>query len=265
MPISDNNETESIFDIVIPFGPNDDDILTTNIEYNCKNIIGYRYIYIIAYDIEKACSLITVDKETRSKIHVIPEQKAPFSVKECHGILGCTNKREGWYFQQLLKLCADQYIKDLCEYWLVIDTDTVFLKPTTFFESGLPLYNFGSEYNAPYFTHISKLMQLDKQVKKSGICHHMMFCKTLMQELRNKVEKDSTDPFWRVFLMAVDPKYTNFSGASEYELYFNYLHKYHPNAFKVRSLVFRNISRRNMNRLHGMAKNIDYVSLHHYL
>ena len=38
------------FDIVIPVGPNDTNIIYQQIEYTKKNIIGYRNIYLICYD-----------------------------------------------------------------------------------------------------------------------------------------------------------------------------------------------------------------------
>lgn len=59
------------------------------------------------------------------------------------------------------------------------DSDTFFLKPTTFVENNKCLYNYGTEYHKPYFDHMEKLdkdlTKIDKS--KSGICHHMIFDK----------------------------------------------------------------------------------------
>ena len=39
-----------MFDIVIPVGPNDENVINQQIEYTKKNIIGYRNIYLICKD-----------------------------------------------------------------------------------------------------------------------------------------------------------------------------------------------------------------------
>jgi len=43
----DNNPK---FDIVVPVGPNDRNIVCKQIEYTKRNVIGYRNIYLICYD-----------------------------------------------------------------------------------------------------------------------------------------------------------------------------------------------------------------------
>ena len=43
-----NNSIMNIFDIVIPVGPNDIDIINNQIIYTKKNVIGYRNIYLIS-------------------------------------------------------------------------------------------------------------------------------------------------------------------------------------------------------------------------
>ena len=42
-------------------------------------------------------------------------------------------------------------IQNILDKYLVIDSDTFFLKPTTFIENNKCLYNYGSEYNKSYF------------------------------------------------------------------------------------------------------------------
>ena len=39
-----------MFDIIIPIGPSDIDIVKEQIVFTKKNIIGYRNIYLISYD-----------------------------------------------------------------------------------------------------------------------------------------------------------------------------------------------------------------------
>ena len=178
-------------DIVIPVGPNDKSIIEKQIKYTKKNIIGYRNIYLISYD-----STLTIDG-----CITINENIFPFNmdtVAKHHGKL----QRNGWYLQQLLKLYAGKIIPNILEKYLVIDCDTFFLKPTTFVETNKCLYNYGSEYNKPYFDHMEKLdKNLSKMDKnKSGICHHMIFEKKYIDELISTIEKNHNDLFYNVFL-----------------------------------------------------------------
>jgi FkbM family methyltransferase len=237
------------FDIVIPVGPNDKDIIIKQIEYTKKNIIGYRNIYLICYDpniIIDGC--ITIN-----------ENIFPFSLNTVSNIHGKLN-RNGWYLQQLLKLYALITIPEILERCLIIDSDTFFLKPTIFINNNKCLYNYGSEYHNKYFEH---MLKLDKDLikvdnAKSGICHHMMFEKKYINELISKIEEKHNDKFYNVFLKMV----TDFtgSGASEYEMYFNYMLKNYSNKITIRPLKWINTtSIVNINPVY------DYISYHWYM
>lgn len=239
-----------MFDIVILVGPNDKDIICKQIEYTKKNIIGYRNIYLICYDpniIIDGC--ITIN-----------ENIFPFSIDTVSNFHGKSN-RNGWYLQQLLKLYSLITIPEILERCLVIDSDTFFLKPTVFIEDNKCLYNYGSEYHKEYFEHMIKmhedLIKIDKT--KSGICHHMMFEKIYINELINKIEKKHNDKFYNVFLKMVEN--TEHSGASEYEMYFNYMLKYHNDKIKIRNLSWTNSS--NLELINN--SNYDYFSYHWYM
>ena len=238
----------NLFDIVIPVGPNDKSVIEKQIKYTQKNIIGYRNIYLISYD-----QSLTIDG-----CITINENIFPFNIEtvaKYHGKLD----RNGWYLQQLLKLYAGKIIPNILEKYLVIDSDTFFLKPTTFVENNKCLYNYGTEYHKPYFHHMEKLdkdlTKIDKN--KSGICHHMIFEKKYIDELISKIEKNHNELFYNVFLKTVTDK--NRSGASEYEIYFNYMLKYNPDKIQIRKLSWKNTNKLETN------SNYDYISYHHYL
>jgi FkbM family methyltransferase len=236
------------FDIVIPVGPNDIGIVTKQIEYTKQNIIGYRNIYIIC------CN---------DSLHIdgcitVSENIFPFSlqtVADYHGTL----ERNGWYLQQLLKLYAGFVIPGILEKYLVIDSDTFFLKPTKFIENGKCAYNFGTEYHPPYFEHMYKLHPTftKKYTNISGICHHMMFEKRYSKEIFDIVENVHNDTFYNVFLKNVTQ--VNGSGASEYEIYFNYMCHKHPDEIVIRPLQWK-----NTNTLE-ISGDFDYVSYHWYM
>jgi hypothetical protein len=241
-----------MFDIVIPVGPNDYDIISKQIEYTKKNIIGYRNIYLICKDYN-----ISIDG-----CIIISENIFPFDFSKVEEILDKNSDngrlRVGWYLQQLLKLYCSFYVEGILENYLIIDTDTFFLKPTTFInENGLPLYCTGSEHHIPYFVHMNRLdKSFVKMKSESGICHHMFFQKKYIQEIFDIIEKNYNKPFWVVFLELVEKNQQ--SGASEYELYFNYMLKYHPDSIIIRQLRWKNSSKLINDN------DYDYISVHHY-
>jgi hypothetical protein len=243
------NDIIDSFDIVIPVGPNDKDIIFQQIEFTKQNIIGYRNIYLICYDPN-----ILIDG-----CITINENIFPFSLDTVSNIHGKLN-RNGWYLQQLLKLYALITIPEILERCLIIDADTVFLKPTIFINNNKCLYNYGTEYHIKYFEHMftldEDLIKVDNT--KSGICHHMMFEKIYINEIINKIEEKHNDKFYNVFLNKV----TDFtgSGASEYEIYFNYMLKNHSNKIKIRPLKWTNSS-----RLDIINYEYDYISYHWYI
>jgi FkbM family methyltransferase len=241
----------NMFDIVIPVGPNDADKIYKQIEFTKRNIVGYRNIYLICYDPNVAIDgCITIN-----------ENIFPFSIESVSDIHGKL-PRNGWYLQQLIKLYALLIIPDILDKCLVIDADTFFLRPTVFVENNKCLYNFGSEYHPSYFSHMLKLdKQLTKEYpEKSGICHHMMFEKKYVNELITKIEKIHNDKFYNVFLKMVTETEFPGCGASEYEIYFNYIFKNHRNNVEIRRLNWYNSSTLNIN-----AADIDYISCHWYM
>ena len=83
----------------------------------------------------------------------INENIFPFNIETISQHYGKLN-RNVWYLEQLLKLYAGKVILNILHKYLVIDSDTFFLKPITFIENDKCLYNYGTEYHKPYFHHI---------------------------------------------------------------------------------------------------------------
>jgi len=238
-----------IFDIVIPLGPNEFYIFNENIKTIKANIIGYRNIYIITANID-----IIIDD-----CIIIDENIFPFKMSDIALYIKKIT-RNGWYLQQLLKLYAGFYIPNISENYLVIDSDLNFLKPINFFDNDKPIYTISSEYHIHYFTHMNKLHEsFIKKHNKSGISHHMIFNINYIKEIFDLVETTHNIPFWKIFLSMVNENDSD-SGASEYELYFNYIQKYD---IIIRELEWSNISFNNfINKKYNT--NSDYVSICYY-
>lgn len=242
-------ERREMFDIIIPVGPNDLDIIRQQIPYTLKNIIGRRRVYLIT---------CINDLEVPGCI-TISEARFPFDKTVIHQIFRQETPRAGWYLQQLIKLYAAQIIPELSEKYLVIDADTFFLKPTEFIIEGRAAYNFGTEYYTYYFEHMLRMnSKFVRHATNSGICHHMMFETQFVQEIFNLIEVQHKKPFWQVFLEQVQD--ISGSGASEYELYYNYMIGNHPDKIILRPLKWKNVMVPDF----GLFKGFDYVSYHYY-
>jgi len=240
---------ELIFDVVICVGPNDESIIENVLSYNKINIIGFRNIYLVCANPSiKIEGTITID-----------ENIFPFNKNDFIQMFG-NSSRIGWYLQQLLKIYSGNIIPGISKRYLIIDADTHFLKPTKFItDDGKHIFTTGHEYHIPYFIHMNKLHNsLKKYTNLSGIAHHMFFHNDRVNDLIKLVEDNflNIKPFWKLFLESIDINNFPGAGASEYEIYFNYMYHYHINDMIISQLKWENVN--NLNNL----KNNDFVSMH---
>jgi len=177
------------------------------------------------------------------------------------------NNRNGWYFQQLLKLYAGFTIDGILDNYLVVDSDVFFLKKLSFISDDDKYYfTTSDEHHIPYFKHMTKLHEgFEKLHPKSGISHHMIFNKNLVKEMFELVETKHNTKFWKVFIEMVDEhKNHNItfaeSGASEYEMYFNFMIKYHGDKMIIREIKWKNISNHQYYKK-KYKENLDFISV----
>jgi hypothetical protein len=223
--------------------------------------------------------VITVsDKPYTDKAEWFDEKLYPFSKKDISNIISTVvlhgkpydEKRLGWIFQQLLKIYALKVIPGLADNVLIIDADTIFLRPVSFIdEQGNALYDVGTENHQAYFTHAAKLIPGNKHIRKvfpnySGICHHMLFQRNVMADLFNEVEGAHGMPLWEVLLINIDPGALILSCMADYEIYFNYaFDRSYP--VKIRKLQWDN--GRWSSSILQAARNsgLHYISCHTYI
>ena len=257
------------FDIVICVGPKDEEIIERNIEFTRRNIIGYRNIYLVCANPDISINdTITID-----------EKIFPFSKLDLIELFG-NNDRIGWYLQQLLKIYAGNVIPGILTRYLVLDSDTFFLKPTKFItDDGKHIFTTGTQYHADYFIHMNKLHpSLNKHHPLSGISHHLLFHNDRINELIKLVEdyhslevnvpfaslpifklktpsnitKCNSVPFWKIFLekvLEIVEKKNGVLGSdcSEYEMYFNFMFINYPDEMIIRQLKWENAVEINVN------------------
>lgn len=161
---------------------------------------------------EHAC--IFVNEDT-----ILPIKKRDISLRP-NGV-----DRSGWIFQQLLKLSADSLSS--CEHILILDADTVLIRPQRFVLYGQPIYRISDELHLPYFRNISLLTGREIHPRFSFVAHHMLFDKSGLVELRNFIEKRNNGPWYEEILRSIS--LAESSGFSEYELFGHFISQYRSN------------------------------------
>lgn len=239
-----------LFDIVVHVSHSSAEFAKSTIDRTVGNIVGYRNVYLVCQS-----ALVAELRQHNAAYTVVDDSAFPFSldtVAELHG----KKEMNGWYFRQLIHLYAGSAIPGILGTYLVIAADAAFLRPTEFKRDGKCLYNFGDEYHFPYFVHMHKMNPyLSKDnLQQSGVCGHIMIETRFVDMIFGLVESNNAGaPFYRVFLEKVED--ANGTGASEYEIYFNYVLKYHRDQIEVRALNWAKIV--DIESMDGMA--VDYV------
>ncbi len=253
-------------DVVIPCHPKDKITLDMAIDGARKNVKNVRRI-------------ITVSAEPLTdKAEWFDEKKYPFTKEtiayeifkneeEAQNFLNHPKTRIGWIYQQFLKIYSSLVIPDISKNVLILDADTIFLRPVSFQddETGAGLYNPGSEHTHAYFAHNEKVLPGWKKIfpQYSGISHHMLHQKNVVTALFDDIKNAHNQEPWLVFCNAVD-KSELFRSCMcvEYELYFNYVFA-QSDKVKIRHLKWDNIPLGKLNALKD--KGYHFLSCHHYM
>ncbi len=252
---------QPVIDVVIPAHEKDLETLNHCIAGIRRNIADVRRIIVIS------------KQKYTDKAEWFDEALFPFTYREIGEMV---NGGTGWHFQQLLKLYSPLVIPDISENVLIIDSDTVFLRKVKFFSpDGLPFYNLSkdlnlenSDFHQVTFKHILKILpeieqNFPEQFRNiSGICHHMLFQKHLIQELFSRVESHDPqgDPFYKVFLKNSERAY----GVAEYNLYFYFLVSLHPKEYQIRVMRYKNTCDFRVWK-YRWRKKYHYCSFHSYM
>lgn len=178
------------------------------------------------------------------------------------------HSRIGWIYQQFLKLYAAFVIPDISSNVLIIDADTIFLNETQFMDDASnPLFNPSTEYTPVYFEHAERVLPGLKKIfaEYSGISHHMLFQRPILEDMFQIIEDVHGMQAWRVMCRCIRHEYLgrDVSSMSEYELYFNFVMRGRQG--KIRPLKWDNI-RFNKNVIDAYRlSGFNYVSCHSWL
>lgn len=212
-------------DVVIPCAPKDKKTLALCIESIRKYGNNIRRVIVISKE------------KFIDQAEWFPEAFYPFSKKDialeifqgnkkkAKKFLASKKSRIGWIYQQFLKLYAPFVIPGISSNVLVLDSDVIFLNPTTFMnEKSEPIFHPAQEYHQPYFEHMSRLLPDLQRVHEnlSGVAHHMLFQRPILSDLFDKIYERHRVEAWKAICRSIDEKVVYASSMSEYEIYFNF-------------------------------------------
>jgi len=143
-------------------------------------------------------------------------------VKEGIGYVVGGKNRSGWLFQQIVKLAAETISNE--DNFLILDADTVFIRPQVFETEGKIIFDISDEYNPSYFKPMEELLGFKSDLPFSFVSHHALMNRRFLTEFKKEIEKRIQLPWYNAILECTD--FSVASGFSEYETYGNlYFHK----------------------------------------
>lgn len=221
--------THERIDVVIPCHPKDGKILAKVIEGVKKNVLLLGKIYVISPI--KPKEGIWIDERSFSFSHLfIGKDPYIYKIVPRERLYYPAN----WLFQQLLKLYVFEKIPGLSSNVLLLDADTIFLRPISFINQwGEPFYPTSTEYSPLYFNYGKKLIPGFEKIfpDRSGIVNFMLIQRPVMEDLFNTIRKNHQLEPWKALIKCYSQKYKpewtdeNLQAVrmSEYEIYFNFL------------------------------------------
>jgi hypothetical protein len=231
-------------DIFIPCTIKDLDNLPLCIEGIKKNLahpIGT--INVVAPDdfiIKKLCNSINVNFIDEKSVISLDKKTIKYSLKGYD--------RSGWLYQQILKYSLDEFT--LHKNYLVVDSDTILIRPQKYEHNGKLLLQVSDEFHKTYFDVYSKITKLKPTSLLSSVAHSMIFNKKILKELKHEISKVNNKNWIEAIIENTDKN--DLSGFSEYETYGLWTHD------KYNSIIYREYF---FNKFLSTKKKFDLESL----
>lgn len=147
-------------------------------------------------------------------------------------------ERSGWLYQQLLKLGSSSVVNQ--RHFLIIDADTVLIRPHRFFEDGKHVFYCRGWSQPEYFVTYRKLIGSRAPRPRSFVTHYMMFDKVKLRSLKAKIERRHGTKWYKAILRSINRKKQ--FGFSEFETYGNYVYSASPGKVRLRSALNKSLN-----------------------
>ena len=189
-------------------------------------------------------------------IYVDERSLPPFQEVKKHG---------GWMIQQFLKLSMDSIVKE--EHYLVIDADTIFLRPQVFDDRGKYIANVHWDFCQKRKLFTQELLGNNSIWKLDFVTHHMLFSKKILKNMKDHITRKHHKE-WATAISDLVEKDKD-RGFSEYDIYATYLTEFSQEPFTFVSnaniTIHRDLLPRLPALLQAYAAEYKTVSLHHFI
>lgn len=257
--IKDPSDTK--IDLVIPTVSKDFDLLQEVLKAAKKNIVQpINKIFIVSrkdLTIEKFCSdngYVFVDE-----LSVLGYGKDAITY-----MVGNVN-RNGWMFQQLLKLSGEKFVE--MENYFVVDSDTILIRPHSLIENGAWTFFQNEEWNQPYFDSFKTLLGYDAPTTLSYTSHMMIFNTDNLRRMKKELEEKHGISWDKAYVSTASP--TEPSCISDYDTYANWVLYNLPGKVKNRVFYNKGLSRDYFASWEELAKKYgrkyNSLSFHSYI
>ena len=221
-----NVHDDTVIDVVIPTIEKDFDTFKYVLPYIKKNLRHPIGEIIVVCPPSKIIESFCAKNGCR---FVNENTVLPITIKDIHFTGGGVD-RSGWIFQQLLKWSGDTLCKN--EFFLIADSDTVLARPQVFRYKGKVIMPCGSDpCHLPYYRSFTKLLGEKVDPVINFTCHHSLFSKSILRDLKDRIEKEHHKVWYEAILSVLDPN----EGAciSEYGTYGQFVFRYYRDQVRL--------------------------------
>ena len=247
------------YDIVIVSHEKDFNNIKHIITYSEKNL-NFDSIHLILSEREEYRDFETLKNITTKPVYLHKETDI---IKIDRNRLSF---RPNWIYQMMLKMFQNVTKNDN---FLIIESDCIILKPLDFFDGDKTIFYLGRDYpNEPYFNFNKSLLNIGRGYDHSFICEFMMYDKKIIKDLLDKCNCKNVDDFMEIIYNTVNDN----CYPADYELYGNFVYKFHNEKFSVKKLNYHMTGRdgkhhpywsdTEIKQLTDSYKELDAISFH---
>jgi len=247
-----------MIDFIFPCHPKDFPSLQVAVDGVKNNITCCNRIFVVSKEDPNIKNTIHFPEQNYYKY--VTKEKIEDIWKEKNQSLAYRSK---WVYQQFIKMLSGRVIPDLTSSFVLVDSDTIFLKDVSF-DIDKFYYCKAKEYHKPYLEPIKKLFGIENTIGFSSICHHMIFNKEKLNNMIKQIEDRFNLSFVDSVLSILD--YDQGSCISEWDIYANYMILNHPEMCENRQLNWHDIYMvPNQSHIKELKNHFDFVSCHAYM
>lgn len=242
-------------DVVIPLVEKDLPVVKYTIEA-VRKLVGHKIgrIYLVSPESDQ----IRLFAEKHDCTFVLEDDVLPSDEIKKYG---------GWIVQQFLKLNADKVVTN--NHYLVVDADTIFLRPLVFEKAGVYLVNTHWDISPDRKKMTAKLLGNTKVFQYDLVAHNMLFSKEILAGMKKHIENRFQKRWDLAALELFHEDKNNVNGFAEYDLYMTYLTEFSGAKFRFISNANITVYRDFLNRLDHIIPAYSHqyksISLHHFI